>query len=99
MENELILELARDACRRIDGGDPCKGHPCDGCIRTARGNYEARISNDDRLRARIKALEVMLLEVLEIAVQHEEGDYVRRAQDVLFDTQPTLKLVKGAPSV
>ena len=99
MENELILELARDACRRIDGGDPCKGHPCDGCIRTARGNYEARISNDDRLRARIKALEGMLLEVLEVAARNEGGDYFTRAQDLLFDTSPRLAVVKGRSGV
>jgi hypothetical protein len=51
------------------------------------------------MKERIKALEGMLLEVLEIAARNEGGEYFTRAQDVLFDTQPVLKLVKGAPSV
>ena len=85
MESDLILELAREACSRIDGGAPCEGHPCDGCMRTARGNYEARISGDDRLKARVKALESMLLEVLEIAARNENGEYIERAKDLLFD--------------
>ena len=51
------------------------------------------------MKRRIKALEGMLLEVLEVAVRNEEGDYFTRAQDLLFDTSPHLAVVKDAPGV
>lgn len=99
MESELIEEISRSICANIDEGEACS-NVCDVCRRQADEvlRFMSR-ALDAQMKRRIKALESMLLEVLEIAVQHEEGDYVRRAQDVLFDIQPTLKLVKGAPSV
>ena len=99
MENDLLEEISRSICANIDEGTACDD-TCDVCRRQADEviRFMSR-ALDAQMKRRIKALESMLLEVLEIAVQHEEGDYVRRAQDVLFDIQPTLKLVKGAPSV
>jgi bacterioferritin-associated ferredoxin len=99
VENDLLEEISRSICANIDEGTACDD-VCGVCRRQANEVLLfMSMAQDAQMKRRIKALECMLLEVLEIAVQHEEGDYVRRAQDVLFDTQPSLKLVKGAPSV
>ena len=99
MENDLLEEISRSICANIDGGTACDD-TCDVCRRQADEviRFMSRVQNT-YMKERIKALEGMLLEVLEVAVRNEEGDYIRRAQDVLFDIQPTLKLVKGASSV
>ena len=99
MESELIEEISRSICANIDEGEACS-NVCDVCRRQADEvlRFMSR-ALDAQMKRRIKALEGMLLEVLEVAVRNEEGDYIRRAQDVLFDTSPHLAVVKDAPGV
>jgi hypothetical protein len=99
VENDLLEEISRSICANIDGGTACDD-VCDVCRRQADEvlRFMSRVQNT-YMRERIKALEGMLLEVLEVAVRNEGGDYIRRAQDVLFDTSPRLAVVKDAPGV
>lgn len=99
MESELIEEISRSICANIDGGTACDD-VCDVCRRQADEvfRFMSRVQNT-YMRERIKALEGMLLEVLEVAVRNEGGDYFTRAQDLLFDTSPHLAVVKDAPGV
>lgn len=99
MENDLLEEISRSICANIDGGTACDD-VCDVCRRQADEVFcfMSRVQNT-YMRERIKALESMLLEVLEVAVRNEEGDYFTRAQDLLFDTSPHLAVVKDAPGV
>lgn len=99
MESELIEEISRSICANIDEGEACS-NVCDVCRRQADEvlRFMSR-ALDAQMKRRIKALESMLLEVLEIAARNEGGEYFTRAQDVLFDTQPVLAVVKDAPGV
>ena len=99
MENDLLEEISRSICANIDEGEACS-NVCDVCRRQADEvlRFMSR-ALDAQMKRRIKALEGMLLEVLEVAVRNEGGDYIRRAQDVLFDTSPRLAVVKDAPGV
>lgn len=99
MENDLLEEISRSICANIDGGTACDD-VCDVCRRQADEvlRFMSR-ALDAQMKRRIKALEAMLLEVLEIAARNEGGEYFTRAQDVLFDTSPRLAVVKDAPGV
>jgi hypothetical protein len=81
----MIDDVAAQICAGIDNGKVC-GDLCGTCRRQAEAAvYTVRIAEDVRMKGRIKALEGMLLEVLEIAKAHEDGEYIERAQDLLFD--------------
>lgn len=98
MENKLIDDIAAEICAGIDEGEPCV-NLCHVCLRQAEAAMKIAQSAEAHLRARIWKLERSLLEVMEVAVQHEEGEYIKRAQDLLFNAEPHLKLVKDADSV
>jgi len=99
VENDLLEEISRSICANIDEGTPCD-NVCGVCRRQADEvlRFMSR-AQDAQMKKRIKALEAMLLEVLEVAVRNEGGDYITRAQDVLFDTSPRFAVVKDAPGV
>ena len=99
MENDLLEEISRSICANIDEGEACS-NVCHVCRRQADEvlRFMSR-ALDAQMKRRIKALEGMLLEVLEVAVRNEEGDYFTRAQDLLFDISPHLAVVKDAPGV
>ena len=81
----MIDDVAAQICAGIDEGKVC-GDLCGTCRRQAEAAiYTVRIAEGVRMKGRIKALEGMLLEVLEIAKAHEDGEYIERAQDLLFD--------------
>ena len=84
MENKLINSVAAEICAGIDKGIPCE-NSCEICRRQAEAAIISIRRRDVRLKARIRALESMLLEVLEIAARNEQGEYVERAKDLLFD--------------
>ena len=84
MENNLVNSVAAEICAGIDKGIPCE-NPCETCRRQAEAAITSIRRHDVRLKARIRALEGMLLEVLEVAARNEDGEYVERAKDLLFD--------------
>jgi hypothetical protein len=85
VENDLLEEISRSICANIDGGTACDD-TCHVCRRQADEvfRFMSRVQNA-YMKERIKALECMLLEVLEIAARNEDGEYVERAQDLLFN--------------
>jgi hypothetical protein len=99
VENDLLEEISRSICANIDEGTACN-EVCDVCRRQADEviRFMSRVQNT-YMKERIKALEGMLLEVLEVAARNEVGDYFTRAQDLLFDTSPRLAVVKGRSGV
>lgn len=84
MENNLIKLVAAEICAGIDNGTSCET-PCEVCRRQAKSAIACIQNRDVHLKARVRNLEGMLLEVLEIASSHEDGEYIERAQDLLFD--------------
>lgn len=99
MESELIIDVAREICAAIDNGVPCE-YACTACLRQSERACAAIISeHNSQLNARVRALEVMLLEVMEIAARHEQGEYIERARDLLFETATLLDVVKTASRV
>jgi len=81
----MIDDVAAQICAGIDEGKVC-GDICITCRRQAEAAiHTVRIAEGVRMKGRIKALESMLLEVLEIAARNEDGEYVERAQDLLFN--------------
>ena len=94
MENELIEEIARSICANIDLGESC-GDICGTC----KGQAEAVLpfmskAQNEQMKMRIRRLEAALLEVMEVAIVFEEGDYISRAQDALFDIVSIPTVVK-----
>jgi len=80
----MIDDVAAQICAGIDDGKVC-GDLCGTCRRQAESAiHTVRVAEGVRLKRRIKALEGMLLEVLEVAKAHEDGEYIERAQDLLF---------------
>ena len=98
MENKIIEKIAAEICAGIDEGEACI-NLCHTCRRQAEAAIKVVQGREALLKTRIRSLEGMLLELLEIVVEYEEGAVIKRAQDLLFDAHPRLTLVKDADSV